>query len=141
MKIYLDTSSLFKLYKSEPGSEEVEDILSGNELTGISLSEITKLEFISAVFKRVRMKDLDMNDAKQIIEFFERDIPRYTFVPLNSTLLDTARSLILKHGADGLRTLDALQLASAIAVKDIINRYLTSDKILKSLFVKEGLPG
>ena len=43
MKIYLDTSSLFKLYKSEAGSEDVEDALSDNNLTDIFLSEITTL--------------------------------------------------------------------------------------------------
>ena len=44
MKIYLDTSSLFKLYKRETGSEEVEDALSNNHLAGVFLSEITTLE-------------------------------------------------------------------------------------------------
>ncbi len=51
MKIFLDTSSLFKLYKKEIGSEEIEKIILDNNLTGVFLSEITKLEFLSAVFK------------------------------------------------------------------------------------------
>ncbi len=51
-----------------------------------------------------------------------------------------AKLLILKYGQDGLRTLDALQFASAIEVKDLVNKYFTADKLLLSLFEKEYLP-
>ena len=140
MNIYLDTSSLFKLYKSETGSGELEDLLSESELTGIILSEITTLEFFSAVFKRVRIKDISMEDAKQIIGLYENDINKYQFVPLNKTILNTAKGLIAKHGAAGLRTLDAVQLASAMEVKGAVNKYFTADKLMRGLFEKEGLP-
>jgi predicted nucleic acid-binding protein len=40
----------------------------------------------------------------------------------------------------GLRTLDAIQLASAIEVKEVVDKYFTSDKLLISLFEKENLP-
>ena len=55
MKLYLDTSSLFKLYHNESGTEEMDSIFSDNEVTGVFISEITSVEFISAVFKKVRM--------------------------------------------------------------------------------------
>lgn len=140
MKIFLDTSSLFKLYKKEIGSEEIEKILLDNNLTGVFLSEITNLEFLSAVFKRVRMKDLSIIEAKQIIEAFEDDTKKYIIVPLNKTILDVARQLIWKYGENGLRTLDALQLGSAIEVRTVVGKYFSSDKLLQSLFQKEHLP-
>ena len=140
MNIYLDTSSLFKLYKNETGSEDVEDALSDDRLTGVFLSEITPLEFCSAVFKRVRMNDLSMTDAKKIIVLFENDLDKYQFVELNKTVLDSSRLLISKHGTEGLRTLDAIQLASAIKVKNLVDKYFTSDKLLRALFEKEELP-
>ena len=140
MKIYLDTSSLFKLYKRETGSEDVDDALSDNNLTGVFLSEITTLEFFSAVFKRVRMKDLNPIEAKQIIELFENDADKYLFVPLNKSILDDSKLLISKHGAEGLRTLDAIQLASAVKVKNLTSKFFASDKLLQALFEKEGLP-
>lgn len=140
MKIFLDTSSLFKLYKKEIGSGEIEKVLLDNNLTGIFLSEITKLEFLSAVFKRVRMKDLSIIEAKQIIEAFEDDTKKYIIVPLNKTILDVARQLIWKYGENGLRTLDALQLSSAIEVRTLVSKYFSSDKLLQSLFQKENLP-
>lgn len=140
MKLYLDTSSLFKLYHSEPGSEEMDSVFSDNEITGIFLSEITNVEFISAVFKRVRMKELSMNDAEQLIKLFDNDLKKYTIVPVSSTTLENAKLLILKYGQEGLRTLDALQFASAIEVKNLVSKYLTSDKLLLSFFEKEYLP-
>lgn len=140
MKLFLDTSSLFKLYKKEIGSSEIEKILLDNNLTGIFLSEITNLEFLSAVFKRVRMKDLSIIEAKQIIEAFEDDTKKYIIVPLNKTILEIARQLMFKYGEIGLRTLDALQLSSAIEVRTLVSRYFSSDKLLQSLFQKENLP-
>src|SRR5674476_453793 len=140
MKLYLDTSSLFKLYHSEPGSEEMDSVFADNEITGIFLSEITNVEFISAVFKRVRMKELSMNDAEQLIKLFDNDLKKYTIVPVSSATLENAKLLILKYGQEGLRTLDALQFASAIEVKNLVSKYLTSDKLLLSFFEKEYLP-
>lgn len=39
-----------------------------------------------------------------------------------------------------LRTLDALQLASALEVKATVNKFITADKLLLALFEKEDLP-
>lgn len=44
MKIFLDTSSLFKLYHREADTAELERNLSATKITGIYLSEITKVE-------------------------------------------------------------------------------------------------
>lgn len=86
------------------------------------------------------MKDLSMIEAKQIIDLFEYDFKKYLIVPFDRAILNTAEQLILIYGITGLRTLDAIQLASAIEVKDRVNKYFTSDKLLLSLFEKENLP-
>lgn len=86
------------------------------------------------------MKELSMNDAEQIIKLFGTDLEKYTIVPVRSAALETAKLLILKYGQIGLRTLDALQFASAIEVKEIVSKYFTADKLLLSLFEKENLP-
>ena len=140
MKLYLDTSSLFKLYHLEPGTEEIDNVFIDNEVSGIFLSAITNVEFISAVFKRVRMKELSMNNAEEIIKLFDDDLIKYTIVPVSSKILEAAKLLIFKYGQDGLRTLDALQFASAIEVKNMVNKYFTADKLLLTLFEKEYLP-
>ena len=86
------------------------------------------------------MKDLDMMQAKRIIGLFENDADKYLIVPLSKTILDNSKLLISKHGVDGLRTLDAIQLASVVSVKNLTSKYFSSDKLLPALFEKEGLP-
>ena len=58
MKIFLDTSSLFKLYHREADTVELERNLSAITITSIYLSEITKVEFTSTVWKKVRTKEI-----------------------------------------------------------------------------------
>ncbi len=41
MKIFLDTSSLFKLYHKETGTAELEEMFSAAKITSIYLSEIS----------------------------------------------------------------------------------------------------
>ena len=140
MNIYLDTSSLFKLYQNEPGSKNLGDIFSIVNITEVFISEITKVEFVSALFKKVRMKETDLGDAESAIRLFDNDFEKYIVVPVENNILEKAKRLILKHGIAGLRTLDAIQLASAIEVKNRVTKYFTSDKLLLSLFEKEDLP-
>ena len=52
MKIFLDTSSLFKLYHQEEGTEELETIFTKVKITHNFLSEISKVEFTSTIWKK-----------------------------------------------------------------------------------------
>jgi hypothetical protein len=46
----------------------------------------------------------------------------------------------MKYGQEGLRTLDAIQLASALTLKEQQNvLFFTADKLLKYFFKQEGL--
>jgi hypothetical protein len=49
MIIFLDTSSLFKLYHREADTAELELIFSTGKITNIYLSEISKIEFTSTI--------------------------------------------------------------------------------------------
>ena len=139
MNIYMDTSSLLKLYHAEDGTDELDKFLEDHPVEGIFLSEISKIEFDSAVWKKVRMKDLDINGAEEIVESFESDYANYTFIQVENQLILQARALVSKHGTEGLRTLDALQLASAITIKNTIALAITADNLLGSLMQKEGI--
>jgi uncharacterized protein len=74
------------------------------------------------------------------IEVFENDKNKFKFVPINNDILLNARTLISKYGRNGLRTLDSIQLSSCIEVKDLTQKYFTSDKTLLDIFVLEELP-
>jgi predicted nucleic acid-binding protein len=49
MKIFLDTSLLFKLYHQEADTAELEQIFALGNVTHVFLSELTKVEFASTV--------------------------------------------------------------------------------------------
>jgi uncharacterized protein len=51
MKIFLDTSTLFKLYHQEAETSLIEELFSKFEIEGVYISEITKIEFESTIWK------------------------------------------------------------------------------------------
>lgn len=139
MKIFLDTSSLFKLYHIEEGTVEIMDLIKNNSIEAIFLSEITKIEFDSVVWKKFRKQEIDETKVLKIIQSFEKDFSRFAFIKDNSKLRKLAKGLISKYGKEGLRTLDSIQLSSAILVKDSCDLFITADKLLQKLFDFEGL--
>lgn len=58
---------------------------------------------------------------------------------MHDNIIEAASNLLMKYGDKGLRTLDSLQLASALTLKDEDCIFLTSDNLLKSLFEEENL--
>ena len=139
MKIYLDTSSLIKLYHTESGTNELDNLLENRVIEEIFLSEITKIEFNSAIWKKVRTKDLTNEEASELIGSFINDYDNYSFVDLDNDLILQAKDLVTKYGIQGLRTLDAIQLASIISVKSDLSLAVTADNLLRSLINLEGI--
>lgn len=140
MKIYLDTSSLFKLYHEEDGTKEIELLFSQVKITHIYLSEITKIEFSSTIWKRVRTKDITVEQAEITLRLFESDFAKYNFITNDSLILEQARNLVTKYGIEGLRTLDSIQLSTCVALTKLVDVFYTADKLLQTLIEREGLP-
>ena len=139
MKIFLDTSSLFKLYHQETGTQELEKIFELAKITHIFLSEITKLEFSSTVWKKVRTKEIKESEAIETINLFENDFTKFTFIATDSLILEQARNLISKYGKEGLRTLDSIQLSSCVALINEVDVFFAADKLLNTHIKMEGL--
>ncbi len=70
---------------------------------------------------------------------FKSDWDKYEWIEIDSTIIEDAQDLIKKYGDIGLRSLDSIQLASGLYVKDKDVKYITSDKLLKKCFIKEKL--
>ena len=140
MKIFLDTSSLLKLYHRETDTAELESKLSRVAISELFLSELTKIEFASAVWKKVRTKEISEARAKITLSLFEADFEKYTFIAIDSLVVEQARLLIAKYGVQGLRTLDSIQLASAVLLAQNVSIFFTSDRLLDSFLIAEGLP-
>ena len=73
MKLFLDTSALIKLYHKEQDSELVEDIFIQRKATHIFLSELAKIEFASAIWKKERKNEIDKSQAERTIILFKSD--------------------------------------------------------------------
>lgn len=138
MKAFLDTSSLIKLYHQEEGSDFVMEALSNN-VEEILLSEIAVLEFRSALWKKIREKEIEEKVAIEVIKCFQNDVNNFQWILLQSDLVESASHLLMKYGIRGLRTLDSLQLAASLTLRDEECVFLTSDKLLRTLFKDERL--
>jgi uncharacterized protein len=133
MKIFLDTSSLFKLYHKESGTQELMDFFNKNTIEGIFLAELTEIEFSSVIWKKCRKKEIDEKDALTLIEAFEKDSENFNFVSDNHEIKQLAKKMIRKYWNEGLRTLDSIQLASVIMIRDKVDFFFTSDNLLAEI--------
>lgn len=140
MKIFLDTSSLFKLYHMEDGTVELQKLFSTASISAIFLSEISKVEFASAIWKKVRSKEIKEQQAEISLDLFTSDFSKYAFVATDSNIIEQARILTLKYGARGLRTLDGIQLSTCVSLSKMVDVFLTSDNLLKEFLISENLP-
>ncbi len=108
-------------------------------ITNVFLSEITKIEFASTIWKKVRTGEITPEQASVTLQLFTNDFEKYAFISTDSLVLEQARNLISKYGTHGLRTLDSIQLATAVLLAHQADLFLTADKLLKSFMQSEGL--
>jgi len=129
---FFDTSALVKHYHIERGSSIVNELM---ENYVVAVSELAILEMTSALNRRFLSGELTKRKLEWVLERFYSDLENYVVVPISSETVSLATSLVLKHG---LKTLDSLQLASALRVKDEASIFVTFDERLKNAAEKEG---
>jgi predicted nucleic acid-binding protein len=139
VKIFLDTSSLIKLYFKEDGTSALEKIFLDNVVSEVFVSEIAKTEFFSAIYKKLRTKDLLVQDADTILNAFVADEHKFSFISVDSQIISASQKFIGKYGTNGLRALDAIQLASAYSVRDSIGLAVSNDKLLNTFLLSEKI--
>lgn len=123
MRLFIDTSTLFKKYVNEPGSELFELKLS--KAGEIAVAPMTWVEMNAAIARRLRSRTLTGAQADWLRDQCRRDLVYFLKVLWNDDLEAEAEKLIYRFG---LRTMDALQLASAhLSQADL---FLTSDRAL-----------
>ncbi len=110
--IYLDTSILAPFYWTEALSESVAALFQQNEM--LVISELSDVELVSALSRRVRMQEIDRADAVTIVDRFQNhvSIGFYNRLTVTSQHYQIAKSWMQKFDTP-LRTLDALHLAIA----------------------------
>ncbi len=140
MNVFLDTSSLVKLYYEENGTRELDHLIYSTDVAKISLAEISKVEFASTFWKKVRIKEIPESEAVTTLALFEADYEKYTFIPADETIIEQAKLLISKYGIQGLRTLDGIQFSTSLTLVGQVNVFITADQLLYSFFQAQGLP-
>jgi len=136
---FLDTSSLFKLYQYEIGTDILDKLFEENEIDDIILSELSKIEFKSIVWKKIRMKEFSISEGNKFLEMFKNDYLNYRFIEIKKDIIDLSLLMIEEFGQDGLRTLDSIQLATAYKHKNIIDLGISADKLLNSFIERIGI--
>lgn len=108
--LYLDTSVVAALYLPEAKSEIIEKRLAKE--SACSISNLTEVEFASAISRRVRMDDISASDGQRIIARFASHIRdgHYPMISMGQQEYECARAWLSMFKAP-LRTLDALHLA------------------------------
>ncbi|MCF8316581.1 MAG: type II toxin-antitoxin system VapC family toxin [Ignavibacteriales bacterium] len=142
MNLFLDTSAVIKVYHQEKGTNEFTKYLSElSEDLFFTTSDITKVELHSALLKKHRMKEINQKDLSEVFQLFDKDFQKFNVISVDNFIKNIAIQLLDNLGLKfGLRTLDSLQLASAIFSNNFskIDYFISSDKkflnIAKEIF-------
>ena len=119
---FLDTSALAKRYHKENGSQYMDRILeqSGSRSLISNLS-IVELESVLAI--KTKTGEIDQQSLEIARRRFRADLARRRLLVAPSVHeghFQSARKLLVRYGVvEGLRTLDALQLAMALDLQQL----------------------
>jgi uncharacterized protein with PIN domain len=131
VNLFLDTTGVVKLYHDEPGSEKLDRFIEDNAVDlRLSISDIGVVEFHSAVFRRIRTRELDAEKADAIRSHFMHDLKLFGRVQVGQECIDKAIEVFEEFGSMvSLRSLDALQIASAVILhrQSPIDFFISSD--------------
>ncbi len=133
MNLYFDTSALVKFFHVETATEEVTKMINSKD-NNIYISELAKLEFYSALHRRLRNNEIDIHSLKRAVKGFDVQILQFYVEPLTNTAVIEAGNLLKTFAADyGLRTLDALHLSTFKLISEENWYFVTSDKTLQKV--------
>ncbi len=133
---FLDTSALVKRYHSEKGTDKIDKIFSEDD-RAIVISSISITEMVSALNRKKEEKIILKEDLKiTLSKFFHDAIKDFLIIELDGEHIKGSIMLVLKRN---IRTLDALQLAVALGMKELKVTFVCADKKLVSVAEKEGL--
>lgn len=144
MPAYLfDSSAIAKHYCAETGTDQVDAILS--EAGNLCLiSRLTVVELHSVFATKVRRQEIAEADFSLLRKRFLADGKQRVFrvAAMSAAVYSEAVRLLRTHAlGESLRTLDALQLAVAMELKQRgrLDHFVTADKSLASVATKAGI--
>jgi hypothetical protein len=139
MTSFADSSALVKLYADEPDHEVVRALVS------IVVAQIARVEVPAALWRKQRMGELSAEAAAVLTAEFEADWfgtdeqpRRFEIVRMTALVVEDAARLT---GVHGLRAYDAVQLATARAVRTAdpdATRFVAFDRTLRDAAAADG---
>lgn len=111
MIVFADSSAIVTVYASAE-----RDILP--VAASVVASDLARVEVPSALWRKAALQEMTASQVSRVLRSFEADWNdgMYRAVRLGEALLESAAII---SGSHGLRTLDAIQLACALAARDI----------------------
>ena len=130
MQIFIDTSALVKLFHEENGTDSITRLIENNK-GDLFISELTILEFTSALQRLLRAGYIEKDNLQIAMSAFKDELILFNIRSLNKTVIKGAEQLLTKHGhAVGLRTLDSIQLSSYSSLNLDEGLFVASDSNL-----------
>jgi len=123
----MDTSALVKLFHVEEGTERVTAWVQRAD-EGVCVLDIAAVEFLSAVFRRLRAREITEAEMGEAVAGFRILWTSFHVEPLGHAVVHEAETILADHGRSaGLRTLDALHLAAFSLTAEIDWQFATAD--------------
>lgn len=113
---FFDSSALVKAYIAETGTAWVRAILNDPQYR-ISISALAEVEVTSALTRRFNAGDLTQIELDQACDELGKDCATYSLVGVTNQVLQAA---VGNARSRSLRAYDAVQLASATAVRNTL---------------------
>lgn len=141
---YLDTSALGKRYVQETGTAWVRALADPAVGHSLLTARITMVEIYSALARRKREGTVPAADCDTAAQAFTAHSDSdYEYIELGLDVVVIARQLLERHS---LRAYDAVQLASAVLVNEVLQNvdlppltFLSADDRLNAAAAAEGL--
>ncbi len=115
MILYLDTSSLVKLFVDEKGSSEVRELVA--QASWVATSMIASPEARSAFARQVRDRVLSARQHQVVKAAFEENWPRFLVLHFRDQLREVAGEVAETYA---LKALDAIHLASYLELSKTV---------------------
>jgi predicted nucleic acid-binding protein len=130
MILFFDTSALVKVFHEEKGSEVVTPLIKAKD-NEVWVSELARIEFLSAIFRRVRNREISDEQLNEAVIGFEEQLYFFNVEPLGQAILREAELLLKKYGKRRrLRSLDALQMGTFSLISERGWYFVAADDIL-----------
>lgn len=137
--LFFDTSALVKRYATEEGTETVDELIDGTDQP-IVMTTLSVIEMTSAVRRKQNVGKLTERQRDDLlIAFFREATEVFAVVPIDDAAFVEAFELVLE---DDLRTLDALQLGTALDLAELAPEitFVCADENLVTVASQHGLP-